>query len=122
MTYLSLRRGWSTMSVVLLAYVSIFLLSNAGCGGGVAAARFRTTSALSSINLLAKGIGKTPPMGWNSWNHFHCQIEEKLIRETADAMVSSGLAAIGYEYINLDDCWGELNRDSKVYICILYIH
>ncbi|KAG6625149.1 hypothetical protein CIPAW_16G076100 [Carya illinoinensis] len=50
---------------------------------------------------------------WNSWNHFHCQIGEKLIRETADAMVSSGLAAIGYEYINLDDCWGELNRDSQ---------
>ncbi|KAG6692191.1 hypothetical protein I3842_10G101700 [Carya illinoinensis] len=112
MAYLSLHRGWSAMAVVMLAYVSIFLLSNAGCGGGVAAARLRTTSALST-NLLANGLGKTPPMGWNSWNHFSCQIEEKLIRETADAMVSSGLAAIGYEYINLDDCWAEFNRDSQ---------
>ncbi|KAG6625147.1 alpha-galactosidase-like isoform X1 [Carya illinoinensis] len=112
MAYLSLHRGWSAMAVVMLACVSIFFLSNAGCGGGVAAARLQTTSALST-NLLANGLGKTPPMGWNSWNHFSCQIEEKLIRETADAMVSSGLAAIGYEYINLDDCWAELNRDSQ---------
>ncbi|KAL5747016.1 hypothetical protein ACOSQ2_024313 [Xanthoceras sorbifolium] len=64
-------------------------------------------------NLLSNGLGLTPPMGWNSWNHFHCDIEEKLIREIADAMVSTGLAAVGYEYINIDDCWGELNRDSE---------
>ncbi|PNX54658.1 alpha-galactosidase-like protein, partial [Trifolium pratense] len=50
---------------------------------------------------------------WNSWNHFQCDITEDLIKETADAMVSTGLADLGYQYINLDDCWGELNRDSK---------
>lgn len=37
-------------------------------------------------------------LGWNSWNHFHCNISEKLIQQTADAIVSSGLAAVGYEY------------------------
>ncbi|KAK4428213.1 Alpha-galactosidase [Sesamum alatum] len=63
--------------------------------------------------LSANGLALTPQMGWNSWNHFQCNIEEKLIRETADAMVSTGLAALGYEYINLDDCWAELNRDSQ---------
>ncbi|XP_043815131.1 alpha-galactosidase isoform X2 [Manihot esculenta] len=63
--------------------------------------------------VLANGLGLTPPMGWNSWNHFSCNIEDKLIRETADAMVSSGLAALGYHYVNLDDCWAELNRDSQ---------
>ncbi|KAL2243800.1 UNVERIFIED_CONTAM: Alpha-galactosidase [Sesamum indicum] len=52
--------------------------------------------------LSANGLALTPQMGWNSWNHFQCNIEEKLIRETADAMVSTGLAALGYEYINLD--------------------
>ncbi|KHN14744.1 Alpha-galactosidase [Glycine soja] len=52
-------------------------------------------------------------MGWNSWNHFGCDINESLIRETADALVSSGLAALGYKYINLDDCWAELNRDHQ---------
>ncbi|KAI6676725.1 hypothetical protein NL676_037521 [Syzygium grande] len=56
--------------------------------------------------LLDNGLGLTPPMGWNSWNHFQCDINETLIKETADAMVSSGLAALGYEYINLDDCYG----------------
>ncbi|KAL2478884.1 Alpha-galactosidase 2 [Forsythia ovata] len=63
--------------------------------------------------LIENGLGLTPQMGWNSWNHFQCDIEEKLIRETADAIVSTGLAALGYEYINLDDCWAELDRDSK---------
>ncbi|XP_058100007.1 alpha-galactosidase-like [Magnolia sinica] len=64
-------------------------------------------------SLLNNGLGLTPQMGWNSFNHFPCTLNEELIRETADAMVSTGLAAVGYEYINLDDCWAELNRDSK---------
>jgi len=50
-------------------------------------------------------------MGWNSWNKFGCGINETLIKEIADAMVSSGLAAAGYEYVNLDDCW-QLSRDN----------
>ncbi|XXG60458.1 hypothetical protein AAC387_Pa04g2362 [Persea americana] len=62
---------------------------------------------------LENGLGRSPPMGWNSWNHFRCNIDEKLIRATADAMVSTGLSAVGYKYINLDDCWAEQNRDSK---------
>ncbi|KAJ4709965.1 Alpha-galactosidase [Melia azedarach] len=64
-------------------------------------------------NLLKNGLGLTPPMGWNSWNHFHCQINEKIIRETADALVSSGLVKLGYKYVNIDDCWGESSRDSQ---------
>ncbi|CAJ1952375.1 unnamed protein product [Sphenostylis stenocarpa] len=51
--------------------------------------------------MLENGLGQTPPMGWNSWNHFSCNINEGLIRETADAMVSTGLAALGYQYINI---------------------
>ncbi|KAK7287088.1 hypothetical protein RIF29_00121 [Crotalaria pallida] len=64
-------------------------------------------------NLLANGLGTTPPMGWNSWNHFGCQIDEKIIRETADAIVSTGLSKLGYTYVNIDDCWAELIRDDK---------
>jgi alpha-galactosidase len=61
------------------------------------------------------GLADTPPMGWNSWNKFGCDISEKLIRETADAMVKSGLRDAGYVYINLDDCWhGE--RDANGFI------
>ncbi|MGD0578058.1 MAG: hypothetical protein ABSC08_03930, partial [Bryobacteraceae bacterium] len=40
---------------------------------------------------LDNGLAKTPPMGWNSWNKFACNVSEQLIRETADAMVSSGM-------------------------------
>lgn len=61
------------------------------------------------------GLALTPPMGWNSWNKFSCDVTESLIRETADAMVASGLKDAGYEYIVIDDCWhGE--RDSLGFI------
>ncbi|RWV84400.1 hypothetical protein GW17_00053886 [Ensete ventricosum] len=55
-------------------------------------------------------------MGWNSWNHFFCNINEKIIRDTADALVSSGLAKLGYHYVNIDDCWAEHDRDSMGYL------
>ncbi|HEY0954741.1 MAG TPA: glycoside hydrolase family 27 protein [Roseateles sp.] len=53
----------------------------------------------------------TPPMGWNSWNKFKCDVSEKLIREQADAMVASGMRDAGYKYIVIDDCW-QKSRDA----------
>ncbi|MGL1957762.1 MAG: glycoside hydrolase family 27 protein [Colwellia sp.] len=71
-----------------------------------------------SINVSAKkfeGLADTPPMGWNSWNTFACDINEQLIKDIADIMVSSGMKDAGYEYVNLDDCWhGE--RDENGFI------
>ncbi|KAF2312324.1 hypothetical protein GH714_034213 [Hevea brasiliensis] len=64
-------------------------------------------------NLLANDLGITPPMGWNSWNHFGCQIDENMIKETADALVSTGLHKLGYTYVNIDDCWAEIARDEE---------
>ena len=55
-------------------------------------------------------LALTPPMGWNTWNTFKCNIDEKLIKESADVLVSSGMRDAGYEYINLDDCW-QLGRN-----------
>jgi len=64
-------------------------------------------------SMLANGLGSAPPMGWNSWNHFQCGGNgEVVIRETADALVSTGLAALGYKYVNIDDCWAEPKRDA----------
>ena len=60
-------------------------------------------------------LAKTPPMGWNSWNKFACNINEDLIRQTADAMVSTGMRDAGYSYINIDDCWHG-KRDSLGFI------
>jgi alpha-galactosidase len=57
-------------------------------------------------------LGATPPMGWNSWNTFACNPSESLIKGIADAMVSSGMAAVGYQYVNIDDCWMS-GRDSS---------
>ncbi|BAZ19831.1 alpha-galactosidase A [Kalymmatonema gypsitolerans NIES-4073] len=62
---------------------------------------------------LDNGLASTPPMGWNSWNKFGCEkINEKLIRETADAMVSSGMRDAGYQYLVIDDCW-QIARDKS---------
>ncbi|MEO5910774.1 MAG: glycoside hydrolase family 27 protein [Pelobium sp.] len=60
-------------------------------------------------------LALTPPMGWNSWNKFACNIDEKLIREIADDIVKSGMKDAGYTYINLDDCWHG-DRDSLGFI------
>ncbi|MBC7912818.1 MAG: glycoside hydrolase family 27 protein [Pyrinomonadaceae bacterium] len=62
-----------------------------------------------------EGLALTPPMGWNSWNKFACNVDEKLIKEIADAMVSTGMKDAGYTYINIDDCWHG-NRDSLGFI------
>ena len=62
------------------------------------------------LKCLDNGLGKTPQMGWNSWNKFGCSINEELILKTIDALNSSGLIEYGYNYINLDDCW-QSSRD-----------
>ncbi|MBA4312860.1 MAG: alpha-galactosidase [Chlorobiaceae bacterium] len=57
-------------------------------------------------------ISLTPPMGWNSWNCWACAVDDAKVRESADAMVSSGLINYGWTYINIDDCW-EIKPDAK---------
>ncbi|CAL9192556.1 unnamed protein product [Musa hybrid cultivar] len=91
-------------------------------------------SIVEHRNLLANGLGMTPPMGyvffsdhkifksnWNTWNHFYYNINETIIRESgtnilmSDALVSIGLAKLGYRYVNIDDCWAEHDRDSTIF-------
>ena len=57
-------------------------------------------------------LAKTPPMGWNSWNKFACNVNEKLVMQMADQMVSSGMQDAGYQYIVIDDCW-QIDRDEN---------
>ena len=59
-------------------------------------------SLFSSTAGLDNGLGKVPPLGWSSWNYFANDINETVIMEMADAMVSTGLAKAGYTYINID--------------------
>eukprot|EP01052_Picozoa_sp_SAG31_P004236 SAG31_NODE_174_length_21353_cov_23.387974_6_plen_93_part_00 len=46
-------------------------------------------------------------------NHFRCSINDTLVRQTADALVSSGLRDVGFKYVNIDDCWQALERDAR---------
>ncbi|QYC44225.1 Alpha-galactosidase A precursor [Nonomuraea coxensis DSM 45129] len=85
-----------------LLAVSLAAASLVAIGGG-------TSPAVA----LDNGLARTPQMGWNDWNSFFCNVNETLIRQTADVMVSSGMAAAGYEYVNIDDCWSTKSRDAN---------
>ncbi len=66
----------------------------------------------SHLFALDNGLAKTPPMGWNSWNKFGCKVSESLIRDVADALVTSGMKDAGYQYLVIDDCW-QTSRDAN---------
>jgi alpha-galactosidase len=68
--------------------------------------------SLTNAYPLDNGLARTPPMGWNSWNKFGCDVNEQLIREMADAMVTSGMKDAGYVYLVIDDCW-QIDRDVQ---------
>jgi hypothetical protein len=56
-------------------------------------------------------LARTPPMGWNSWNRFQCDVSEALIKEMTDAIVATGMRDAGYQYVVIDDCW-QVSRDA----------
>ncbi|XP_033646280.1 alpha-N-acetylgalactosaminidase-like [Asterias rubens] len=84
---------------------------------------FFTLSSLSLVEGLDNGLARTPPMGWNSWERFRCNIDcendpkncisEVLYREMADALADGGFKQAGYEFINMDDCWMSKARDAQ---------
>jgi alpha-galactosidase len=74
----------------------------------ISAATFSAADAETPATRLAA----TPPMGWNSWNHFAEKVSDQTIRDAADALVSSGMRDAGYVYVNIDDTW-EGKRDEK---------
>jgi alpha-galactosidase len=80
---------------------------------GSALALFALMSVQSSAPAahLDNGLARTPPMGWNSWNHFGCNVSEQLIEEEADAIAASGMRDAGYRYVVIDDCW-QVARDA----------
>jgi len=97
-------------SVVFLVALSLLGVACGGestlpgfCGDGRCAAG--ESCETCPLDCPCEVLAATPPMGWNSWNRFGCDIDEDLIRQTADAMVSNGMRDAGYRYVNLDDCW-----------------
>lgn len=63
----------------------------------------------------ANGLAQTPPMGWNSWNKFGCNVNEQVVRDTVDAIASGGMKDAGYQYVVIDDCWHG-TRDANGFI------
>src|SRR5215831_7574178 len=79
-------------------------------------ANILTVAVLCGLSscLLAQStqLAATPPMGWNSWNHFACKVSDAVVRAAADAIAGNGMKQAGYVYINIDDCW-QGQRDEK---------
>jgi alpha-galactosidase len=69
-------------------------------------------ASLLATACFAADLAQTPPMGWNSWNKFGAHVDDKTVREIADAIVSSGMKDAGYVYVNIDDTW-EGKRDEQ---------
>jgi alpha-galactosidase len=77
------------------------------------AALFSLLTAVSFAQSdVSKGLALTPPMGWNTWNKFACDVSDELVRGMADAMVKSGMKDAGYQYVVIDDCW-QVSRDAQ---------
>lgn len=81
-----------------------------------------TYALLGSLAAIASALvtkdrvtGRLPAMGWNSWNEYECNINESVFINVADNMISLGLAKLGYEYVNIDDCWSDktLRRNNQ---------
>ena len=100
---------------VLAAATAIALTSTSAVAltvAGVAAALVATPAPASAWD---NGLARTPPMGFNNWNSTACRAEfnETMIRGIADIFVNRGLRDAGYQYVNIDDCWAQPQRDSR---------
>jgi alpha-galactosidase len=62
---------------------------------------------------LQNGLARTPPMGWNSWYTAHCGVTEDVVLRNARALADTGMARLGYRYVNVDGCWEGRHRDRK---------
>ena len=75
-------------------------------------AHFVFAVSLLAQSSVSANLALTPPMGWNTWNKFACNVSADLIKQAADAMVKSGMKDAGYQYIVIDDCW-QVSRDGR---------
>lgn len=84
----------------------------------ILAATLVACATLNSVAQKFEGLAPTPPMGWNSWNTFACDISEKTVKETADLFIKLGLKDAGYEYVVIDDGWMEMERDPETLLLV----
>ena len=96
----------SFCAAFLLAAFAVVASASADTGSG--SAQLDSGAGSASYN----GLALTPPMGWNDWYQYRCSITEDDVLANAQGLVSSGLAKLGYNYVNLDDCWMAPTRAS----------
>src|ERR1700738_2404355 len=69
-----------------------------------------------SMRAEGADIAPTPVMGWSSWNYYTCKVNDAIVRASADALISTGMAAAGYKYVIVDDCWqGERDKAGTIH-------
>ena len=92
---MSRRQGWSFLAFIALAVFGVYRVAEPG----------------PLLKVRSPSSQLLPIMGWNSWDGFGCNINEAVVRETANALITSGMAAAGYVYVGIDDCWMAPQRD-----------
>lgn len=97
----------------MVRIIKILLLLTLALGPSSAPGLAQTME--EAVNKEPNALALTPPMGWNSWNKFGCNVDEKIVREAADALAKSGMRDAGYHYLVVDDCWAG-PRDSNGFI------
>ncbi|WP_349898581.1 glycoside hydrolase family 27 protein [Parafrigoribacterium soli] len=104
-------RGTRELARLFLAAVATAsVLALTACGSVDSSA---TTRMSAPAPAATKVLAASPPMGWNSWNHFGCSVTAADVEAAADAIVRDGLRSLGYRYVNVDDCWQAPTRDAR---------
>ena len=101
MTTRTILKRTPAAAIAVLLVAAVFAACGPGKAGKEPEAVTPTTAAAAPGPVLAA----VPPMGFNTWNKFGCEVDETLIRQTADAMVETGMLDAGYRYLVIDDCW-----------------
>jgi alpha-galactosidase len=105
-------RAWTlfTRSRFAAVVLAAFTVAASLSAPAVAASAPASPAASPAAPVTPNGLAATPPMGWNDWYSFGCNVSASLIEQTAKAMVTSGMKAAGYQYVNIDDCWLDPQR------------
>ncbi|MGW0828656.1 alpha-galactosidase, partial [Streptomyces sp. NPDC002845] len=111
----SSARGWARRVTVRVLVLALALAGLTDLADHDSSAPLSAEPAAVSTTQAAI---TPPPMGWASWNSFASSIDHTVIKQQTDALVSSGMAAAGYEYVNLDDGWwqGDRNADGNIVV------
>ena len=99
------QEGVTSVRYAWMDFVECVVVNNDSLPLGPFVANLTTSSSDSVRAEEASAAIVSPPLGFNSWNFYHCNIDENIVKQVIDAMVSNGMKAAGYRYVNIDDCW-----------------